>query len=184
MKQHLGSLLEEIQELEKRVLEKIQHTTEELSYEIKDGKAVFALEVRRRHKALVTRIWRYLGESSFLTVVTAPVIYSILIPNVAFGSARQSVPVDLFSDLSNPTCSTPRIRGDGQASARLPELHREDQLRLLWLRQWCIRVRSRGRLTHRAVLVSNQTCSSRERLSRAAVPVLRVRRRRGFSTRL
>ncbi len=82
MRQHLQPLLEEIQALEKLVLEKIHQTTDELTYEIKDGKAVFELEVRRRHKALVKRIWRYFRESSLLTVVTAPVIYAILIPTL------------------------------------------------------------------------------------------------------
>ena len=105
MKQHLGSLLEEIQELEKRVLEKIQYTTDELSYEIKDGKAVFALEVRRRHKALVTRIWRYLGESSFLTVLTAPVIYSILIPTLLL-----DLLVSLYQWICFPIYRIPRVR--------------------------------------------------------------------------
>ena len=105
MKQHLGSLLEEIQELEKRVVEKIHHTTDELSYEIKDGKAVFALEVLRRHKALVMRIWRYLGESSFLAVLTAPVIYSILIPTLLL-----DLLVSLYQWICFPIYRIPRVR--------------------------------------------------------------------------
>jgi hypothetical protein len=95
MRQHLQPLLEEIQELEKLVLEKIHHATDELSYEIKDGKAVFELEVRRRHKALVKGIWRYFRDSSLLTVLTAPVIYAILIPTLL---------LDLFVSVYQRVC--------------------------------------------------------------------------------
>lgn len=95
MRQSLGPLLEEIQELEKLVLEKIHQTTDELSYEIKDGKAIFELEVRRRHKALVKRFWRYLRDSSLLTVLTAPVIYAILIPTLL---------LDLFVSIYQRVC--------------------------------------------------------------------------------
>ncbi len=95
MRQNLGSLLAEIQELEKLVLDKIHHATDELSYEIKDGKAVFELEVRRRHKAFIKRIWRYLHDSSLLTILTAPVIYAILVPTLL---------LDLFVSVYQRVC--------------------------------------------------------------------------------
>ncbi|MCA9485167.1 MAG: hypothetical protein KC553_15660, partial [Nitrospina sp.] len=41
---------------------------------------VFSDDVLRRHRALAKRAWRTIRESSFLTIATAPVIYSLLIP--------------------------------------------------------------------------------------------------------
>jgi hypothetical protein len=80
MSHHLGPLLEEIQELERLVSEKIQHTADKLPFEFKNGKVVFDRDVRRRHKALVKRVWRYLLDSSAMTILTAPVVYSLLVP--------------------------------------------------------------------------------------------------------
>jgi hypothetical protein len=58
MNHHLGPLLKEIQELERLVTDKIHPKTEKSSFELKDGKAVFQLEVLRRHKTLAKRVWR------------------------------------------------------------------------------------------------------------------------------
>ena len=66
--------------MERVVAEKIQRTADHLPFEVKNGKAVFELDVRRRHRAFVKRIWRYLRDSSVMIVATAPVIYSLFIP--------------------------------------------------------------------------------------------------------
>ncbi len=76
----LDHLLEEIHELERIVADKIQQTKKELSYELSHGRAVFGEDVRRRHKAMAKRAWRTIRESSFLTIATAPVIYSLIVP--------------------------------------------------------------------------------------------------------
>lgn len=76
----LDHLLQEIHNLEQVVADKVQQTKKELTYEIVRGRAVFGEGVRRRHRTMAKRVWRTLRESSFLTIATAPVIYSLLIP--------------------------------------------------------------------------------------------------------
>ncbi|MCM2369492.1 hypothetical protein [Aporhodopirellula aestuarii] len=80
MLNQLDHLLEEVHELERAISEKVQQTKKELTYEIAHGRAVFGEDVRRRHRAMAKRVWRTIRESSFLTIATAPVIYSLLIP--------------------------------------------------------------------------------------------------------
>ncbi|SMP66706.1 hypothetical protein SAMN06265222_11031 [Neorhodopirellula lusitana] len=80
MDKHLGSLLEEIHELERVVEQKIQQTKKNLPFEIQNGRAVFRPEVRKQHRALVRHALKMLRESSFLMIATAPVIYSLIIP--------------------------------------------------------------------------------------------------------
>lgn len=76
----IDRLLQEIHELERAVADKVQQTKKEPTYEIAHGRAVFSDDVLRRHRALAKRAWRTIRESSFLTIATAPVIYSLLIP--------------------------------------------------------------------------------------------------------
>ncbi|TWU46687.1 hypothetical protein [Rubripirellula reticaptiva] len=80
MSNRLGPLLDEIQELERIVAEKVQQTKKTLTYEIEHGRAVFDIDVRSRHRALMKRAWRTIFESSFLTIATAPFIYALILP--------------------------------------------------------------------------------------------------------
>ncbi|MDA8745143.1 hypothetical protein N9N28_10965 [Rubripirellula amarantea] len=80
MPKRLDHLLEEIHELERVVTEKIQQTKNDFTYKLVRGRAVFDKDVRRRHRAMAKHAWRTICESSFWTIATAPVIYSLLIP--------------------------------------------------------------------------------------------------------
>ncbi len=80
MSKPLDQLLEEIHELERSIAQKIQEKKQDLTYEISHGRAIFGEDVRRRHRALANRVWRTIRESSFLTIATAPVIYSLVLP--------------------------------------------------------------------------------------------------------
>jgi hypothetical protein len=80
MDNRLGPLLDEIQELERVVAEKIQQTKKTLLFEIEHGRAVFRPEVRARHRAMMKRAWRTLAESSLPTIATAPFIYALILP--------------------------------------------------------------------------------------------------------
>jgi hypothetical protein len=80
MPKQRNHLLEEIHELERTVADKIQHTNQDLTYEIAHGRTVFSQSVRGRHRAMAKRAWRTIWESSFLTTATAQVSYSLLIP--------------------------------------------------------------------------------------------------------
>lgn len=80
MKQDLKQLLQDIQELEAVVSEKIQQKGHDLQFKMHEGKVVFEAEIRQRHKALAKRLHQYLLDSSLLKIVTAPLIYFLFFP--------------------------------------------------------------------------------------------------------
>lgn len=101
----LEELLEEIRKLQDRVTEEISHEAGEFGYSIRQGRVSFEQEVARRHRQMATRLRSYLLHSSLLTVLTAPVIYSLILPLVL---------VDLFVSLYQAVCfrvyRIPRVR--------------------------------------------------------------------------
>ncbi|MFG0265039.1 MAG: hypothetical protein ACF8AM_07775 [Rhodopirellula sp. JB055] len=105
MKPPLDKLLAEIRELEGLVSEKIQQTQTKLTFEIDRGRAVFSPEVRKRHRAQTRRVWRTIWESPFLTILTAPVIYSLIIP-----LALLDLFVSLYQWICFPVYRVPRVR--------------------------------------------------------------------------
>ncbi len=76
----LQGLLEEIRALEERVSIELAREAEEFGYTIQRGHIQFRREIARHHRALATRVRRYLAESSLLTLATAPFIYSMIFP--------------------------------------------------------------------------------------------------------
>ena len=76
----LEELLEEIRKLQERVTEEIGREAGEFGYNIRQGRVFFEQEVARRHRRMATRLRSYLAHSSFLTILTAPVIYSLILP--------------------------------------------------------------------------------------------------------
>ena len=104
MSHHLEGLLEEIKELEKAVTDKIQSATQKLPFEWKHGRPVFDRETRRHHRSLVKRTWRYLRDASVLTILTAPLIYSLLIP-----IALLDVLIFLYQRICFPIYRIPKV---------------------------------------------------------------------------
>ena len=80
MGHRLEPLLKEIKDLEKIVSDKIHNLTEKMPFQFEHGKAVFDLDTRRHHKTFMKRYWRFLCDAPLLTTLTAPVIYSLLLP--------------------------------------------------------------------------------------------------------
>ncbi|PAY20039.1 hypothetical protein CKO51_08045 [Rhodopirellula sp. SM50] len=80
MSHPLEKLIAEIQTLERSVAEKIHHSAGEPPDERHRENVVFDADLRRRHRAFATSLWRYLLGSTVMTVLTAPVIYALLIP--------------------------------------------------------------------------------------------------------
>ena len=80
MSHPLEKLIAEIQALERSVAEKIHHSAGEPPDERQRANVVFDAALRRRHRALATSLWRYLLGSTVMTVLTAPLIYALLIP--------------------------------------------------------------------------------------------------------
>ncbi len=79
-----------------------------LRYGLERGKIRFEEEVVRRHKALRTSLARYVFNARLLTIITAPVIYSLIIPFVLV-----DLWVSLYQAICFPVYRIPRVkRGD------------------------------------------------------------------------
>ena len=91
----LEELLEEIRKLQDRVSEEVSREAGEFGYSIRQGRVSFEQEVARRHRQMATRLRSYLAHSSLLTVLTAPVIYSLILPLTL---------LDLFVSLYQAIC--------------------------------------------------------------------------------
>jgi len=78
----LQSIIEEIKKLEKELLLEIQNKEQKFSYKIKGEKVFFEEETKKYHKTLATKIHKYILDSSFSNILTAPIIWSCIIPAV------------------------------------------------------------------------------------------------------
>lgn len=76
----LQKLLDELQELEARVREEIDRDAAKLGYKIQQGRIYFESEVVQRHKAMAISIHHYLTRASWRAILTAPIIYSLILP--------------------------------------------------------------------------------------------------------
>jgi hypothetical protein len=75
-------LMEKLRSVEAEIEAEMTKRREELRFHIENRRVVFEQEVRRIHRAIKTRASRYLIDANPLIVLTAPVIYSLIIPVV------------------------------------------------------------------------------------------------------
>lgn len=76
----LEEIIEEIKKLEKQLLGEFQKKEDEYYYRIKGKRVYFEEETRKFHKTCATKIHAYLFDSSFLNILTVPVIWFCIIP--------------------------------------------------------------------------------------------------------
>ena len=83
MTEEIEKLMAQLTALEERIERKIDVQQEALSYRLQEGKAVFEREVAERHRELKMSIATFLRNSPIPTLVSAPVIYAMIVP-IAF----------------------------------------------------------------------------------------------------
>lgn len=82
MNTRLNEILEEIRELEKAIQEEMKRKEEELKYKVRKGKVIFEEEIAEIHKKISSSLFRYIAGASCLTMLSAPIIYAMIIPAV------------------------------------------------------------------------------------------------------
>ncbi len=80
MTSHLDDLLEHVARLERELEAELDHRRVQWRYRIEAGRVRFERDVRLAHQRLKQSIPRFLRESSVRNLLTAPLIYSIVIP--------------------------------------------------------------------------------------------------------
>jgi hypothetical protein len=82
MENKLQVLIKKSKKLEKELALEIQRQEEVFFYKIRAGKVLFEKNVKKKHKAIVKNISRYLFDAKLLNILTAPVIWFCLVPAV------------------------------------------------------------------------------------------------------
>jgi hypothetical protein len=79
MPNRLDELLREIRDLEASVQEELQRKEAQLQYEIRRGKVIFRKEAAAIHRKLSGSSLRYIAGASLATLLSAPVIYAMVV---------------------------------------------------------------------------------------------------------
>ena len=88
-------ILTSIRELQDELDEEFARRRAAFRYGFENGRVVFEAEMRRRHREMRVRLSTFLRRTRPLTVITAPVIYSLIVPFVL---------LDLFVTLYQAIC--------------------------------------------------------------------------------
>jgi len=80
MDSRIGELIAQIGLLEEELEAEFTRRQADLRYGIERGRIAFEQEVIRLHRELKTAFWRYVRSARPLVLVTAPVIYALIIP--------------------------------------------------------------------------------------------------------
>jgi hypothetical protein len=95
MNQHIADLIEKLHQLEQELDAALALRRAELSFQFEQGRVRFEQEIIRRHKELKTKLWPYIRSANPLIVLSAPVIYSLIVPLVI---------LDVFVSLYHAIC--------------------------------------------------------------------------------
>jgi hypothetical protein len=95
MSNEISSMVQRMRDLESELEDEIDRRRAAFRYTVKHGRVVFEREVIDRHRALKQTLASYVAEARPMVVLTAPVIYSVIIPLVL---------LDLFVTLYQAIC--------------------------------------------------------------------------------
>ncbi|MGH1356087.1 MAG: hypothetical protein ACRBBS_13520 [Thalassovita sp.] len=106
------SLLERMRELQDEFEQELAKRRTAFRYKLENGRVIWEDEARRQHRALRVRWLAFLRRTRPLTVITAPVIYSLIIPFVL---------LDLFVSIYHAICFP---------AYGIPKVRRSDHIRI------------------------------------------------------
>lgn len=98
-------LLTRIRELQDELEEEFSRRRTAFRYALENDRVVFEAEVRRQHRKMRVRLLTFLRRTRPLTVITAPVIYSLIVPFVLLDLC-----VTLYQRICFPVYGIDRVR--------------------------------------------------------------------------
>lgn len=105
MTTQLDELMKKLRSVEAEIEVQLAKRREELRFRLENRRIVFAQEVLRIHREIKTRLSRYLIDANPLIVLTAPLIYSLIVP-----IALVDVCVIAFQAICFPVYRIPKVR--------------------------------------------------------------------------
>jgi len=103
--ENITAILIKIRELEKQLEEELNARQEALSYQIRNHRVRFAKTIRKLHRRQKVGLLRYLRSARLGHVLTAPVIYSLIVPFVLV-----DIMVSLYQHICFRVYRIPRVR--------------------------------------------------------------------------
>lgn len=98
-------ILDRMRELETDLEHEVAAAQQRWHYTIEAGKLRFEAGVHRRHKLMKTSIARYLRESDIPSLLSAPLVYSVLLPFLVI-----DLWVSVYQRICFPLYGIPRVR--------------------------------------------------------------------------
>jgi hypothetical protein len=105
MSPDIAVLIERIHSLEAELEAELAKRRAELRVGLERGRAFFEEEILRRHRELRTRLSRYILNANPLVILTAPVIYAVIVPLVLL-----DLFVTLYQAVCFPVYGIPKVR--------------------------------------------------------------------------
>lgn len=105
MTAQLDMLMEKLRGVEAELEVELAKRREELRFHFEKQRIVFEEGVTRLHRELKTRVSRYIIEANPLTVLTAPVIYAMIVP-----IALLDLSVMVYQAICFPVYRIPKVR--------------------------------------------------------------------------
>ena len=99
------ALTEKIRELEAELEAELAQRRAELHVGMERGRAIFEQEILRRHRELRTRLLKYVFNAHPLVIVTAPVIYALIVPLVLL-----DLFITIYQTVCFPVYGIPKVR--------------------------------------------------------------------------
>ena len=105
MRDTVSNLVERIGDLEQQLEDEFARRRAALNYTIEHGRVIFERDVRKHHRALRHKLGSYLVHARPLVVLSAPVIYSVILPLVLL-----DVFVTLYQAICFPIYGIEKVR--------------------------------------------------------------------------
>jgi hypothetical protein len=105
MTTQLDMLMEKLREVQAEIEVELTKRREELRFHLENRRIVFEQEVLRIHREIKTQVSRYLIDANPLTILTAPVIYSLIVP-----IALLDISVMAYQAICFPVYRIPKVR--------------------------------------------------------------------------
>jgi len=77
---NIANILDKMRQLEQQLEDELNSRQTALSYQLRNGRVRFERTVRKLHRKYKPGLLEFLGTARFAHIVTAPVIYSLIVP--------------------------------------------------------------------------------------------------------
>jgi len=105
MNDNLRQMIESVRELEAKIEAELHRRQEALQYSIHNGRVFFEKELKLKNAALKKSISEYIKGARWSVILTAPIIYSLIVPLVML-----DVFVSIYQAICFPIYGIPKVR--------------------------------------------------------------------------